>query len=95
MGLGRGADGDRGGVAVDLDALDLALTGFGAGGQGEGGGGGQATGDDGAPGDDGGPGGSFRGAGWPPVTGERKVVNSAGADGAATRFWAAARLPGW
>ena len=95
VGLGGGTDGDRGGVAVDLDALDLALTGLGAGGQGEGGGGGQATGDDGAPGDDGGHGGSFRGAGRPPVTGERKVLNSAGADGAAARFWAAARLPGW
>ena len=47
VGLGGGTDGDRGGVAVDLDALDLALTGLGAGGQGEGGGGGQATGDDG------------------------------------------------
>ena len=91
VGLGGGADGDRGGIAVDLDALDLALTGLGAGGQGEGGGGGQATGDDGAPGDGGGHGGSFRGAGRPPVTGERKVLNSAGADGAAARFWAAQR----
>ena len=66
VGLGGGTDGDRGGVAVDLDALDVAaLTGLGAGGQGEGGGGGQAAGDDGAPGDGGGHGGSFRGAGRP------------------------------
>jgi len=44
VGLGGGADGDRGGAAVDLDALDVAvLAGLGAaGGQGEGGGGGQA-----------------------------------------------------